>query len=201
MPTFKDLQLTEISDSAYTRLKQRLGLQAKESHPNANGVARITRPLILSSFEELLELFNDSPQARRATAKISSKNWMRLTPEDMTQRSMSELCEIAQNDKLMFLSFFGGENNEIGFEPLEREGGIVSTSLCVPGDLRHFYDWNGSDNDYHMIWGLYEPLDVKSYAAARGGVKPIIESSKGKKVSRVLDLLKELSSANRQINP
>ncbi len=199
-----ELKLKEMTPDEYMELKKKMGLPSKGVHANRDGFATIVNPLKYPTFREVLEAFRKTPDARRASVIVRKKDWFRLTTEQMTEDTLTEMCSIAQQKGFLYVNFNGGENNEIGFEYSEECGGVISANVEIPAEYRQHYDWRGSKKGFYFIFGLHIPQDMEAYARARrkrGIVAKPQQISRTKKQERVFGLLDQIRGEGRTNHP
>jgi hypothetical protein len=202
------LQLTEVSEEHYLRLKQELGFPKEEPSHNHNGFAIITKPLFYRTFEDVLEEFKETRGGKKASVQRKDREWLRLRPAELTKNTIDRMGKLARERGFLYISFIGSkltETNEIGFEYLEAESSVVSTNLQIPGDERSKYHWIGSEQRFHKIFALYRPQDIEAYAQARkdriSRKKKSWNSKREKQEQKVLRLLDNIRKQRRMDMP
>ena len=159
----KRLGLREITFEAYEELMRRVG-KAKDSglYRGTEGFAEITEPLIYRSYKELLVHFLKTDGARKASAMIEPGRWLEYPVRILDEETINLLVKNAVKNGFLYLSFYNQTrrkqiiNDEIGFEPIKQgESRVVSVSLKIPSNERGLYNWNGSQEKYRIIIGVY----------------------------------------------
>ena len=163
----EDLVLREISFPEHLDRKRELGIPMKPGAriPAKAGFVDIEEPLVYDCFEQLLEIFKRHHNGRRASTPnpgwgdLNSK-WVRCKRHKLNDKNIKTLSDLGRLNGVLFVHFYGGDNNEIGFEPFN--GKVVSASLIIPGSQRYNYHWKGSKKWYRHINGIYVPsLSIK----------------------------------------
>jgi len=154
-----ELKLEEISRGEYFRLKQKLNLKEREGETYNDGFAKIKKTLSYPSLRDLLYCFKETPRTRRVSIQTGPRLWKRTDVSEINETTIDNFLELLGEDNIIFLSFRNGIpdssiSNEMGFQPINGE--LVSTRICIPGENRNFYAWNGSDNWFSQIHGIYD---------------------------------------------
>lgn len=198
------LGLVEITQEEYILLKTKLNL--KTPTPANGGFAKITKPLKYDSYEDALERFVQTPGARLAAIRIGWKNWKRVDTGNIDERrtDIKELAKLARQKGFLVLNFYGagfvkGIDNEIAFEPDVSSKGVSSAHMCIPGDQRKLYNWQGSGRLYRQINGIYAPLTKRQRMYQL--LVEMIRSAEDNDVDRVLELNQEYSELADQRLP